>query len=513
MGLINSSGRASPFYAQNDDHANLSDVSHEDTLADIMTQRRERLNHIESKIEYLVEMKREIEEDLIRLGEDAHYNHANQLPNEVLSRVFILVARDHGPVDFPISKVPPQLALSHVCSHWRSVALRTSELWGNTTLYCSAQDRDIIRIHQRWLLRAGTFPVTLSIIFTAFLDSNDIANLLRRILSPLEVKRLSLVLAFQKFMQLSTISETTFSNLMELDLYLALGQTEVNTEMNDPHHLMARLHSVTFYGDDDTELDIWFNKLSPTLPWSQLRSITVDGAPFSNLRVIVNILRQIPMLQSLSITIAEVSSIEELTLPYLLDFSLNICTVDLDRILRGFTCPRLAKFSLIVSDIGYTTRKTFDILMQQYNMQNLREITFLGSFTLALSISSILRNAPMLRSLTARRDAVMDDQAITGISDGTLGRCLQRLEISAAGDLWEVLDMVAARKKKVDETIKNGCSWKDEISLLKEIVFVEDFGFQKSQFKWDKEKLRALKEAGITITLPHILTYTFPRLE
>lgn len=159
------SGPASPFHLQND-HA--SDELQENTLG-IMTQKRERLNRIERKIEHLVQVKGEIAGDLIRLGvAHAHRNHANRLPNEVLSRIFILIARERGPVDFPFRKrnIPPQLNLSHVCSHWRSVALRTSELWSNTSFYGSL-DSSNIRIHQRWLLRAGTFPVTLSIPFDA----------------------------------------------------------------------------------------------------------------------------------------------------------------------------------------------------------------------------------------------------------------------------------------------------------------------------------------------------------
>ena len=86
-----------------------------------MTQKRERLNYTERKVEHFVEMKKEIEKDLIRIGvAHGHRNHANRLLNEVLSRIFILVSQDHGSVDFPIRKenIPPQLALSHVCSRW-----------------------------------------------------------------------------------------------------------------------------------------------------------------------------------------------------------------------------------------------------------------------------------------------------------------------------------------------------------------------------------------------------------
>ena len=268
---------------------------------------------------------------------------------------------------------------------------------------------------------------------------------------------------------------------------------------------MARLRSVTLHndGDDASQMDIWVDKLSPSLPWSQLRSIEIDDIPFSNLRLIVNILRQIPMLQSLSLTIirshlnSSFSSLEDLTLPSLSDFSLYIgVEIALDEILCSFTFPCLTKFTL-GSGLACWTRKTFSILAQQYNMQNLHEVRFSGGFALTLSISPILRNAPMLRSLSVRWDTILDDQAITGISDGTLGRCLQRLEIPAAIDLGEVLDIAIARKKKVDEMIKNGCSWKEDIALLKEIKFVRNFGSQKV---CDDEKLRSLKDAGITVT-------------
>jgi hypothetical protein len=481
MDLINSE-RSSPFYSQND-HA--SGESQENTL----TQKQERLNHIEREMEHLVEMKSR--------------NHATRLPNEVLSRVFILIAQDHGFVDFPIRKenIPPQLALSHVCSYWRSVAFRTSELWSNTSLQYSP-NRNIIRIHQRWLLRAGTFPVTLSIQFDKSLDGNKIADALRSILPPLEVKRLYLDLTFQKFMELSTISETTFSGLMELELELALCQAEVNIEIQDPHHLLTQLRSVSFYSDEGCDLDLWLHKLSPSLPWSQLRAMDVNVTP-SDLRIIINILRQMPTLKSLSLVVHLNSGLEELSLPSLLDFSLEIQIgtdtigrMEVDEILRSFTCPCLTKFTLTSDRAGWT-RKTFGILTQHYNMQNLQEVEFLGGFALALSISSILRNAPMLRSLSVRRNGILDDQAIAGISDGTLGRCLQTLKISAGSDLGEVLDMVAARKKKVDEMIKNGCGWKEEITLLKEIDLVNDSDFK---LKCDDEKLWALEEAGITVS-------------
>jgi hypothetical protein len=62
-----------------------------------------------------------------------------------------------------------------------------------------------------------------------------------------------------------------------------------------------------------------------------------------------------------------------------------------------------------------------------------------------------------------------------------------------------VLDMVEARKKTVDELIKNGCSWREEITNLKDVVI------HTNETKDYKERIIALEEAGIHITVLVIL--------
>ena len=143
---------------------------------------------------------------------------------------------------------------------------------------------------------------------------------------------------------------------------------------------------------------------------------------------------------------------------------------------------------------GSWTYETFEILKQQYNMRELRVARIVGPF--ALPVSSLLRGAPMLHSLILRDNTAMDEEALINISNGALGRFLRRLEIVIRYDVGEVLDMVEAQKKTVDELIQNGCSWREEMTSLKDVVI-------STMHRMDsyKERIAALEEAGIHITV------------
>ena len=84
-----------------------------------------------------------------------------------------------------------------------------------------------------------------------------------------------------------------------------------------------------------------------------------------------------------------------------------------DQILRSFICPSLTKFTLNAND-GKT--KSYQILKQQYNIQELREVAFEGCF--ALPASSFLRDAPILNSLLLGPNDIMDGDTVMGISNG-----------------------------------------------------------------------------------------------
>ena len=106
-------------------------------IRDTIIRKRESLQCIEREIAQLVETKKGVEQDLVRLriALAPHTGNHSLFPIEILSRIFVSLTLDCGTVNFPLRRsgdVLPQLLVSHVCSHWRRVALHTPELWSDT---------------------------------------------------------------------------------------------------------------------------------------------------------------------------------------------------------------------------------------------------------------------------------------------------------------------------------------------------------------------------------------------
>ena len=289
--------------------------------------------------------------------------------------------------------------------------------------------------------------------------------------------------------------------LLEFNFELSFPLRDMNVDLNHLHPLITRLRplitrlrSVSFLWGKSA----WIDWLRPSIPWSQLRSLefchTNDAED-----VIIRILRQTPMLEVLSFDIHCIGAWEQVTMPSLRTLCMVVTLaeefndMDVDNVLRTFMCPSITHLTLARDS---WTCETFDILKRQYNMQKLREARFIG--LLAHPVSFFLRGAPMLRSLVLPADATMDEEALIGISNGTLGQFLWNLAINLPYlNFGEVLDMMEARKKTVDGLIKNGCSWREEIVSLKDVViYAKDEGHYK-------ERITALKEAGISILFVH----------
>ena len=220
------------------------------------------------------------------------------------------------------------------------MALRTPELWSDIHFICPEYDFSP-RIHryQRWLLRARTFPVTLSIHFYG--SDSGFASALQSILLPIQVKRLSLHLNYGQFKILSTLP-SILSRLLEFELDVTFPEGNVNANPDNPHPLIPRLQSATFRFEEATEALGWIDSLRPSLPWSQLRYLNLEiTLEPEDLHLVFGILRQTPILEASTLSISSIAVLDPLTMPSLryLDLQVDNHAEFDDQILRSFTCP------------------------------------------------------------------------------------------------------------------------------------------------------------------------------
>ncbi|KAF8625488.1 hypothetical protein AX15_005347, partial [Amanita polypyramis BW_CC] len=106
---------------------------------------------------------------------------------------------------------------------------------------------------------------------------------------------------------------------------------------------------------------------------------------------------------------------------------------------------------------------------KKYNFSYLERL-LLFSCTIPLSI--ILKDVPKLRFSC---HVIVDDEAITGISTGQLGRCLTKLRIGAHGNAEEILNMLEVRHRKAARIIRNSRSSEEDVNIMR-VVEVDGFG-------------------------------------
>ncbi|KAK2460471.1 hypothetical protein APHAL10511_007518 [Amanita phalloides] len=393
------------------------------------------------------------------------------LPDDVLIHVFVLISQDHGPVVFPIQETPPQLVLSRVCIRWHMLALRIFELWNN--VYLVYRDGKRISCHE-WLLRAGSSPIELSLRFAnPPRDDQAAAKIIQDAVfyCKHQIKMLYIDLTFGQLKALSSLPNSILPHIEKLEL--RFDRSSVQESFSSAPTSLTGLRSVVLdeYASASLDLDVFLNS---SLPWSQLRCLMLyfiarDPVP------VFNTLRQMPLLQELHLCIQlrrseHLAPLEELTIPSLWYICLELSTKveHTNKILRSITCPALVE--LVIHD-GEWSKETYEIIKQQYNLQGL-EVFELSLYKHTIPASAILKDAPKLRRLEMRGSMIdnIDDEAIAGLSNGTLGRYLRELTIYHPSDINRLLSMVEMRKRTVDRLIENGCNWKEMITVLRKVV-------------------------------------------
>jgi hypothetical protein len=97
---------------------------------------------------------------------------ASQLPPELLSEIFLLCLSVGL---YPTNEdTKSTLLLTHICAHWRSVALSTPSLWSRIRSDPSDLDapQSQLQLVQHWLSHSGTRPLVLCISILPSEDNN-----------------------------------------------------------------------------------------------------------------------------------------------------------------------------------------------------------------------------------------------------------------------------------------------------------------------------------------------------
>ncbi|KZT64611.1 hypothetical protein DAEQUDRAFT_601255 [Daedalea quercina L-15889] len=269
------------------------------------------------------------------------------LPPELLSECFLSCAMTIPSRPFGLDPEPQYswISLSHVCRHWRSVALSTTRLWARIRLTS----------HREWtsevVVRSGEAPLEVSAEFPLIYDNLqsrvDWMASFRVVLE--EIARIrSLIISSQQKLEPEVLDLLNRPAPLLKDLrlhYLAFDAPNAAYE-GAPHALgfmsrdrdIAPLESLSLYKCHIP----WFG-----LDMQTLKDLTIVGLPWGgvsrslNMQTLVQILRSTPLLERLVIrnALRPLSAISApptgppAVLPRLRDVKLYGCSADVIRLL------------------------------------------------------------------------------------------------------------------------------------------------------------------------------------
>lgn len=107
-------------------------------------------------------------------------SHIGRLPPEIISEIFVALAREYAETYYPIYGQNPQwvkphwLAITRVCRQWRDIAICTPRVWG----YILLRPKDVDHI-ALFVQRSGStlLSFTQPVHLKKFLPSSTLANI------------------------------------------------------------------------------------------------------------------------------------------------------------------------------------------------------------------------------------------------------------------------------------------------------------------------------------------------
>ena len=224
----------------------------------------------------------------------------NQLPREILSKIFWYCVPDNTDSPIVISRNHAPILLCRICSSWRELALATPNLWTIVGIIVRNPDADpsvFSHVLNIWLERSGTLPLTLYLVQLR-LGYDDPQRptrptLLKAILSVLyahssrwEDVTLNLYespkLSLPRLGKLPLLRALHLHGPTQTPIRPPFGETPPRlTQLSWPYELNA--------------------SKNPKIPWSQISylDISTEMACFSALEMV----RQCPQLEELSVSL------------------------------------------------------------------------------------------------------------------------------------------------------------------------------------------------------------------
>ncbi|KAJ6602540.1 hypothetical protein DFH09DRAFT_1019700 [Mycena vulgaris] len=235
-------------------------------------------------------------------------------PSEITSKIFVHSVEPKispfGRRRDEVSQLSPYdlpLMFGCICRQWRSVAFSTPELWTEVQVRCDYFIEEDVPLLDRWLLRAGSLPLTIDIRYKVHPDtsSDGILELFKR--HSHQLQNLTLDIPPIDLYRFAGIVGP-LPRLAKLSLYsLILRPTLDHPRKISAFSIAPELRDVHF--------TTGFSPKNIDLPWEQLTTFRADTLPISQF---LHVLSLCPNLVNCRYEIYHAATVALITVPPLL---------------------------------------------------------------------------------------------------------------------------------------------------------------------------------------------------
>ncbi|KAM6501839.1 hypothetical protein JOM56_001816 [Amanita muscaria] len=431
----------------------------------------------------------------------------NKLPPEMLRRIFELCCEEpaHIPAQNGI------YTISHVCSLWRQIALRTPEFWANVSIEVKVKNEHQLRIAEQWLSRAGNHPRSLKFMDAGYVTVDGLSGgvlVLRKLVIHYPCRELHLSLPYARVTPPDELFNGPFSGYLEaLDIDCSRAMWDQRwSNLFAPTTRLKNLLHVRLAGK-------WnFPNIMTVIPWNQLQYLTLLlWIPYSHC---LDILSECASLVRCRIyvednTLATPSARRPVTLPALrvlrLFFRKAVFGNDgthVEKMIRFLSVPRLCHLTLgqkgrdNITNLG--AQAICELLQRSNGMPDLVSLDLGLKASAPTDVQALLTNAPRLRLLHAR-SGIFHEEVRNGIATGTLAPQLRSIMTEVRHEATDILRMVELRQQNASITLVDNTRQVAEFSSIE--FFCHGYTRGSQQSSVFRERLASLKQAAPRLSI------------